>query len=139
MDLKFINELTDEEWIALINFSTQHYRKKNEMKLPRAATWVKVSKEPDRKDLNGDRYALISSGDGIRILDSYRANDFCFSTHNVGLYGEYPPTVLDQELRIFLATRFGENYLKELASYFQKKADEELAMLAEYTTLAKEK
>ena len=139
MDFKFINELTDEEWVALINFSTQHYRKKSEMQPPRAATWVKVSKERDRKDLNGDRYALISSGDRIHILDTYRVNDFCLSTHNAGLCGEYPPTVLDQELRIFLTTRFGKKYLKELASYFQKKADEELAMLAEYTTLAKEK
>ena len=36
MDFKFINELTDEEWVALINFSTQHYRKKSEMQPPRA-------------------------------------------------------------------------------------------------------
>ncbi len=139
MDFEFINELTEEEWISLINFSAQHYRKKKGLETSRIATWVQIAKETDRKDLNGDRYALISSGDGIHVLDNYKVNDFCLCTQNVGLYGNYPPSRLDQELRIFLTTRFGRDYLKGLANYLQKKADEEISMLSEYVSLAKEK
>lgn len=139
MDLNFINTLTDEEWIALINFSIKKHYKRKEMDPPRKVTWVTQRQESDRKDIKGNQYALIETGDGIHVLDTYKADDFHLCTHNVGLYGEYPPIVLDQELRIFLTTRFKDNYLKALGSYLQSQMDEELAMLSEYATIIKEK
>jgi len=139
MNLNYITTLKDEEWIALINFSMQHHCRKKGIEPPKAITWVERHQEPNRKDLNGNQYVLINTGDGIHTLDTYRASDFHLCTQNVGLYGEYPPIVLDQELRIFLATRFKEAYVKSFGSYLQKQIDEELAMLAEYTTITKEK
>lgn len=139
MNLKFINTLTDEQWIALINFSMQQHCKKKQMNLPRKVTWVNRHQEADRKDKNGNQYILLETGDGIHILDTYRANDFGLCTQNAGFYGEYPPIILDQELRIFLTIYFKNEYLKALAHYLQSQMDQELAMLAEFTTFAKEK
>lgn len=139
MNLNFINELTDEEWIALINFSTQQHCKKAKIIPPKPVTWIKKYQEEDRRDLKGNQYTLIDTGDKMHILDTYRANDFCLCTQNAGLYGTYPPTILDYELRIFLTTRFKEEYLKSLARYLQSQMDEELARLSEYATLEKEK
>lgn len=139
MNLNFITELTNEEWVALINFCAQHHSKKEEKTSPRTVTWAQVFDEVDRKDLKGNRYTLISTGDGAVSLNFYRVTDFCMSTEDVGMFGAYPPVVLNEELRIFLTTRFGENYLKALEQYHQKEMEEELAMLSQYATLAHEK
>lgn len=136
MDLNFITKLEKEEWIALINFCTQHHSKKKEKSAPCPITWVNVMDEEDRKDLKGNRYALISTGDGALHLDVYRANDFCLSTEDVGSFGGFPSIILNEELRIFLTTRFGPEYLEALKSYHIKEMDSELAMLSQYASLA---
>lgn len=136
MDLKFITELEKEEWIALINFCTQHHCKQKGKSAPCPITWVNVMDEEDRKDLKGNRYALVSTGDGALHLDVYRANDFCLSTEEVGSFGGFPPIILNEELRIFLTTRFGSEYLEALRQYHTNEMDEELAMLSQYATLA---
>ncbi len=139
MDLEFITKLTEEEWVALINFAIQHYQKKEEKQSLHPVQTVKVHAEKDRKDLKGNRYAYLSTSNGPLSLSNYRVTDFLMSTEDVGMFGSYPPILLNEELRIFLTTRFGEAYLKALADYHTKQMEEELNYLSQYASLAKEK
>ncbi len=139
MNLNFITELTQEEWVALINFCTQHYYKKDEKQTPHLVSEVVVCSEKDRKDLKGNQYAFLSTSNGALSLSNYRVTDFTMATEDVGMFGKYPPITLNEELRIFLTTRFGDTYLKALADYHTKEMEEELKYLSQYASLAREK
>ncbi len=135
MDLNFITQLKEEEWISLINFSTQHYSKKENKLPPHPVTWVNVLQENERRDIKGNRYSLVTTGDGIHILSSYRVNDFSMATEDAGAFGIYPKISFDEELRIFLTSRFGKDYLKALEAYHQTNISEELSLLSQYVSL----
>lgn len=135
MDLNFLDKLTKEEIVILINCCIDYINALEETKIiikephiERVVLWNEV----DRRDIYGNRYIQIKTSNG-----DYIANDFYMSSTNV--VNPHLNVDLSAPLRVFMTKRFGERYIKALFNMRVGEAEVESERLSEYLNNGRKK
>lgn len=117
MPLEFINRLNEEQLIALINYGN----KKRHSEYFVEVTSAKILAEPYRCDEFGNQEVYINAWNGNHHIGSYLIQDFqMFEIMNVNIEPH------NNELREYLASIFGEEYLNALRNYYLLEAEKEI-------------
>lgn len=120
MPLQFINRLNEEQIIELINYGN----KKRDPEYFIAATFAKILNEPDRCDEYGNQEILVNAWNGNRLIGVYKIQDFKLCQL---VYSKWE--IRNDELREYLASIFGAEYLNGLRNYYAIQAEKEVSRI----------
>lgn len=141
MSLKYITQLGKTEFIELINFCIEGQNRRGQEKgtfsQEQLVSDVTVYDEIDRRDGDGKRYYFVCSFDGARVLNSYEVRDFSMTISDGGFYGIVTAADYTDDMREFMAKRFGKPYIKSLYQHQVSRAEKEMNRLLD--VLPKEK
>lgn len=114
MQLEFLNRLNKEQIIELINYinSKEEYA--------HITKEVQILAEPDRCDEFGNQEILVNAWNGPFHVGTYQIQDYVIKNMFCGCKDSI------KELREYLASIFGEEYLNGLREYYAIQAEKEI-------------
>lgn len=121
MPLQFLNQLNESDLITLINYVMEKKlinNNKNLFYLKRAEK-LKLFNEPDRCDLEANQEISAHAWNGNYHLGSFNIQDFKMIEYLTG-------TDFSTELREYMASIFGEDYLNALREFYAIEAEKEI-------------
>ena len=113
MPLEFINRLNEAQIIDLINYVN------SKDKFFNSVGQVQIFREPDRCDEFGNQEILVNAWNGNFHVGMYRVQDFC-------IHESFNKEINEKQLREYLTTIFGEEYLEALRNYYVVQAEKEI-------------
>lgn len=113
MPLQFLNKLNEAQIIDLINYINSN----NEY--AHNAKQVQIFAEPERCDEFGNQEIFVNAWDDNFYVGMYSIQDF-------NMMKVYPEKNNSSELREYMASIFGEEYLNALRNYFALEAEKEI-------------
>lgn len=125
--MKYFNLLTKEEILEIVNkcISAENFAKS--YRVLDEADYIEVEGQEDRVDLNNNRYFWVQAWNTGRLISKYIAS-YEFYDFDVTLSGQ-SSEVLNGALRLFMAKRFGKDYVEDLFNYHLAKAQAESDIL----------
>lgn len=133
MELNYITQLGEQDFVELINFCIERQNKKYQKDgFPSHISSigeVSIHGEIDRRDFEGNRYFWVCTFDGARVFDSYIVRDFNMEIASIGSYGRHVLVDYTTDMREFMAKRFGKEYIKSLYQYQVSEAEKEMKRL----------
>lgn len=143
--MKYLEQLNEVEIVGLINFCIRRKNEKIESEVDKQVeiNFVTIYNEEDRVDEQGERYvrvetsALYDNNLGlVNLLYNYRLTDFSLK---IDRSYHFKDNCYDEELKEFMALRFGESYLQDLFNLRLENANVEYEKLTEYVRQRKNK
>lgn len=125
--MKYFNLLTEAEILELVNkcIGAENFAKS--YGALDDADYIEVEGQEDRVDLNNNRYFWVQAWNTSRSMSKYIAS-YEFYDFDVTLSGQ-SSEVLNGALRLFMAKRFGKDYVEDLFNYHLAKAQAESDIL----------
>lgn len=113
MPVEFLNRLSEEQIIDLINYVNS----KNEF--ASSVKQIQVFRELDRCDEFGNQEILVNAWNGNFHVGMYIVQDFCIRE-------PFNKKINEMQLREYLTSIFGEEYLNALRDFYAIKAEKEI-------------
>lgn len=122
MRLEFLNQLDESQIIDLINYVLPKKEEKEGNNLTKKAQTINIFNEPNRRDEKGNQQILVGVWNGCFHVGSYFINDY-------NMNDSYNNSVYSTELREYMVSIFGDDYLQGLEKYYHCLASEECERL----------
>jgi len=113
MSLEFLNRLSEEQIIDLINYVN------NKDEFVHFVKQVQIFREPDRCDEFGNQAYLVNVWDDNFHIGMYSVQDFI-------IRDVFEKADLKDKLREYMTSIFGEEYLNALRNFYVLEADKEI-------------
>lgn len=138
MNLQFLNQLSEEEILILINLciaSINEQIKEPELET-RYVDYISIYSGEDSRDMNGNQYAYVTTGsNGNYIGSPYEISDFNMTA--VNHVNPHLSKDFSNVLKEFMTKRFGMPYIQALHDLRVQEADAESKELSQYLGVSK--
>lgn len=112
MQLEFLNRLNEAQIIDLLNYINKGVSN-------HTVKQIQVFREPDRCDEFGNQQILINAWDDNFHIGMYTAQDFTMKE-------VFDIMIFEKEIREYMTSIFGEEYLNGLREYYAIQAEKEI-------------
>lgn len=143
--MKYLEQLNEVEIVELINFCIRRKNEKIESEVDKQVeiNFVTIYNEENRIDEHGERYVRVETSalydynlGLVNLLYNYLLTDFSLK---IDRSYHFKDNSYDEELKEFMALRFGESYLQDLFNLRLENANVEYEKLNEYIRQRKNK
>lgn len=127
MDLEFLNQLNENDYINLLNYV--HMRKEQQKETPSTVvptSRVELYNSFDRRDEFGNQEVFAIAWNANYHIGNYTIKDF--SMTNCATFSQEN---FDKELREYMTSIFGEEYLTALKNYYVKLGEDEAKRISD--------